>query len=50
MLNVNDSHHPVQINHVDREAHPQSMNAVAGDNPEAGAITEFTGAESKQAA
>jgi len=49
MLDVNDRHHSIQINDIDRESHAQSMNAVTGDNPEARAITEVTRAKSEKA-
>jgi hypothetical protein len=32
----------IEVDHVDGKPHAQSMNAAAGDNPEAAAITEVT--------
>src|SRR5437763_1542675 len=47
---MNDRQGAIEVKHVDGEAHSQSMNAMAGNNPESGTITEVTRAESKQAA
>src|SRR5579863_511393 len=41
---------PVKIDYVDGEGHGKSMNAVAGANPEATAITEVMFASAKEAA
>ena len=49
-LDVDYGHGTIQIDHVDGKSHAQSMNAVAGDNPEAGAVTEVTRSQAKQAA
>ncbi len=46
---MNDGHGAIQINDIDRKSHAQSMNAVAGNNPEASTITEVTRSESEQA-
>ncbi len=40
----------IEVHDVDWEPHTQSMNAVAGDNPEAISITEVTWGEPEQAA
>jgi len=48
MLDVDHGQRPVEINDIERKPHPQSMNAVAGDNPEAEAITEVTRTEAEQ--
>src|ERR1700722_19133872 len=48
MLYMDDRHYAIKIDDIDRESHAQSMNAVAGDNPEAGAITEVTRSKSQQ--
>src|SRR5208282_2703773 len=47
---MDNRHRAIQINHVDGEPHAQSMNAVAGNNPQAEAVTEVIRAESEQAA
>jgi hypothetical protein len=46
---MNDGHGAIQINDIDGKSHAQSMNAVAGNNPEARAITEVTRSKSEQA-
>jgi len=46
---MNYLHRTVQINDVDGEPHAQSMNSMAGNNPEASTVTEVTRGESKQA-
>ena len=40
----------IQVDHIDGEAHGQSMNAPARNNPEAAAFTEVTGGCSQQTA
>ena len=48
-LDMDYRHGLVQINDIDRENPiPQSMNAVAGENPEAAAVTEVTRTKSQR--
>src|SRR5450755_1494213 len=45
---MNNRHFAIQVNDIDGKSHAQSMNAVAGNNPEARTITEVTRSQSKQ--
>src|ERR1700739_706080 len=49
-LHVNYRQGLVEVNHVDGESHAQSMNAMAGNNPEAVAVTEVMVGPTQQAA
>src|SRR5579863_9783471 len=49
-LDVNHGQGLVEIDHVNSESHAQSMNAMAGDNPEAVAVTEVISSQAEQAA
>jgi hypothetical protein len=40
----------IQIEHINRKAHAERVNAMAGDDPESRAVTEVIGAEAKQSA
>jgi hypothetical protein len=49
-LEVHNGAVPVEIDYIDWEAHSKSMNAVAGANPKAAAVTEVISGGSHEAA